>query len=69
MLIKGETYKTTNGWYVKITTSNLSQKAYPISKPQLSEYPKNVMVELIPNTTEESDEQVEYTARIFNNLN
>jgi hypothetical protein len=69
MLVTGKTKKTTKGWFVQIKDLSLKQKLYPIAKPQLPVYPKEVTVELIPNTTEESDEQVEYTARIFNNLN
>lgn len=69
MLVTGKTKKTTKGWFVEIKDLSLRQKLYPIAKPQLPVYPEEVTVELIPNTTEESDEQVEYTARIFNNLN
>ena len=69
MIVTGKTKKLPQGWYVDVIHPDLRQKTYPMSKPQLDNYPENVVVELIPNTTEELDEQVVYTARIYNNLN
>ena len=66
----GEIVNIDNSYFVYVPSVPLKQKVYPVSSSQAiailnTQDNKTVEVELIPNNAE-SDEQVEYTARIIN---
>jgi hypothetical protein len=69
----GEIVNIGNSYFVHVPSAPLKQKVYPLSSISAmnildNQDSKIVEVELIPNNSE-SDEQVEYTARIINPLN
>lgn len=69
----GEIVAIGNSYFVHLPSVPMKQKVYPLSSIQAmnildSQDSKIVECELIPNVGE-SDEQVEYTARIINPLN
>jgi hypothetical protein len=69
----GEIVAIGNSYFVHLPSVPMKQKVYPLSSIQAmnildSQDSKIVECELIPNAGE-SDEQVEYTARIINPLN
>lgn len=67
-MYRGEIVNIGNSYFVHVIDAPIKQKVYPLSSLSAmkildSQDSKFVEVELIPNNSE-SDEQVEYTARI-----